>query len=153
MDFINPGFVGAPLQRDRLSLALKTYIMSENINFNTTAIPRMTDVFPQAVITDKFIFLSGTPGLDPATGNVISKDFETQTRQAFHNMKTILEAAGSSMSKVVKTTLFMVTGNEFSIINEVYKEFYPSNAPARSTPQVMPFPAGILISIECIALV
>lgn len=72
-------------------------------------------------------------------------------RQSFLNIKAILEDAGSSVSKIVKTTIFMVSGNDFSVINKVYTEFFPENAPARSTPQVMPFPAGILVSIECIA--
>ncbi len=121
-------------------------------NFNTPKVHRMSESFPQAVITDGFIFLSGTPGLDPATGKVVSEDFEEQVRQSFQNIKTILEEAGSDMSKVVKTTLFMVTGNDFAVINKVYAEFFPENPPARSTPQVMPFPAGILMSVECIAL-
>ena len=124
----------------------------ERKNFNTTKAPRMNPVFPQAVIAGEYIFLSGTPGLDIVSGKVISDDFEDQTRQSFLNIKTILEEAGSNMSKVVKTTIFMVTGNDFNIINKVYSEFFPDNAPARSTPQVMPFPTGILISVECIAL-
>ena len=126
--------------------------MQERKNFNTVRAPRMSQAFPQAVITQSFIFLSGTPGLDLATGPVLSSDFEDQTRQSFQNIKTILEDAGSNLRKVVKTTIFMVTGNDFSVINKVYSEFFPENPPARSTPQVMPFPAGILISIECIAL-
>jgi len=121
-------------------------------NFNTSKAPRMSQVFPQAVIANDLIFLSGTPGYDLATGKVINDDFEDQTRQCFQNIKIILEEAGSSISKVVKTTIFMVAGNDFSIINKVYTEFFPENPPARSTPQVMPFPAGILISVECIAL-
>ncbi|MGC4022178.1 MAG: Rid family detoxifying hydrolase [Cyclobacteriaceae bacterium] len=119
--------------------------------FNTPKAPRMSDVFPQAVVTSNFIFLSGTPGLDLSTGKVVSDSFEDQARQAFTNIKTILEEAGSSLSKVVKTTVFMVAGNDFAVLNKVYAEFFPDNAPARSTPQVLPFPAGILISIECIA--
>ena len=126
--------------------------MEECKNFNTSKAPRMSQVFPQAVIADKFIFLSGTPGFDLNSGQVVSDDFEEQTRQCFSNIKTILEEAGSSLNKVVKTTVFMVTGNDFSILNKVYSEFFPENPPARSTPQVMPFPAGILISVECIAL-
>ena len=126
--------------------------MEARKNFNTAKVPRMSQVFPQAVIVDKFIYLSGTPGFDPATGAVVSDNFEDQTRQAFLNIKTLLEEAGSSMSKVVKTTIFMVSGNDFAAINKVYTEFFPENAPARSVPQVMPFPAGILISVECIAL-
>jgi len=126
--------------------------MEQRQNFNTVKAPRMSQVFPQAVIADKLIFLSGTPGLELNSGKVISDSFEDQARQCFQNIKIILEEAGSNMSKVVKTTIFMVTGNDFSIINKVYTEFFPENPPARSTPQVMPFPAGILISIECIAL-
>ena len=112
----------------------------------------MSQVFPQAVIADKFIFLSGTPGFALNSGQVVSEDFEEQTRQCFSNIKIILEEAGSSLNKVIKTTVFMVTGNDFSILNKVYSEFFPENPPARSTPQVMPFPAGILLSVECIAL-
>lgn len=126
--------------------------MGKRKNFNTTKAPIMSQAFPQAVIAEKFIFVSGTPGLDLQSGKVISDNFEDQTRQSFQNIKTILEEAGSSMSNVVKTTIFMVTGNDFSVINKVYGEFFPQNPPARSTPQVMPFPAGILISVECIAL-
>lgn len=124
----------------------------ERKNFNTTKVARTTQVFPQAVIADKFIYLSGTPGLDCVSGQVVSGDFEDQAKQCFLNIETILKDAGSNLSKIVKTTIFMVTGNDFGIINKVYGEFFPDNAPARSTPQVMPFPGGILISIECIAL-
>lgn len=112
----------------------------------------MSAAFPQAVIANGLIFVSGTPGLDPASGQVVSNSFEEQARQAFQNIRIILEEAGSKMSKVVKTTIFMVSGNDFAVISKVYAEFFPENAPARSTPQVMPFPAGILISVECIAL-
>ena len=127
------------------------FIMTRK-NFNTTKVARMSEAFPQAVITDNYIFLSGMPGLDPITGKVTSDDFEDQARQCFLNIKTVLEEGGSNMTKIVKTTVFMVTGNDFSILNKIYSEFFPENAPARSTPQVMPFPAGILISVECIAL-
>ncbi|GAB3772590.1 RidA family protein [Spirosoma horti] len=126
--------------------------MADKTNFNTTKVARMSQAFPQAVIADKLIFLSGMPGLDPATGLIVSDDFEDQTRQCFLNIKTVLNEAGSSLEKIIKTTVFMVAGNDFSIINKVYQEFFPENPPARSTPQVMPFPAGILISVECVAL-
>jgi 2-iminobutanoate/2-iminopropanoate deaminase len=126
--------------------------MEERRNFNTPKAPRMSQAFPQAVVTEKFIFVSGTPGLDLHSGQVVGDSFEDQTRQCFQNIRTILEEAGSSISNVVKTTIFMVAGNDFGIINKVYGEFFPENPPARSTPQVMPFPAGILISVECIAL-
>ena len=120
-------------------------------NFNTSKVPRTTEVFPQAVIAGNFIFISGTPGFNAITGK-LSDSFEEQTMQSFMNIKTILEELGSSMNKIVKTTVFMVSGNDFSILNKVYATVFPENAPARSTPQVMPFPAGILISVECIAV-
>jgi 2-iminobutanoate/2-iminopropanoate deaminase len=113
----------------------------------------MSQVFPQAVIAGGFIFLSGMPGLEPATGKIISDDFEEQARQAFLNIGAVLEDAGSSLQKIVKTTVFMVSGQDFSIVNKIYSECFGEAAPARSTPQVMPFPGGILISVECIALV
>ena len=125
--------------------------MENRKSFNTSGVPRATEVFPQAVVADKFIFLSGTAGFNPASGQ-LSESFEEQARQSFLNIKTILEELGSSMDNIVKTTVFMVSGNDFSILNKVYEEVFPENAPARSTPQVMPFPAGILISVECIAL-
>ena len=125
--------------------------MENRKNFNTSRVPRTTEVFPQAVVAGKFIFLSGTPGFNPASGQ-LSESFEEQARQSFLNIKTILEELGCSMDKIVKTTVFMVSGNDFSILNKVYAEIFPESAPARSTPQVMPFPTGILISVECIAL-
>lgn len=125
--------------------------MSTRKNFNTTKVTRMSEVFPQAVITNNLIFLSGMPGIDPATGQLTSRELEEQMRQSLLNIKTVLEEAGSSLSKVVKTTLYTVAGNDFTVISKVYQEFFPKDAPARSVPQVMPFPGGILISIECIA--
>jgi len=121
-------------------------------SINTKKVPRMTDVFPQAVIADKFVFVSGTTGVDPSTGK-LSERFEEQAKQCFMNIQTILEEAGSSINKIVKTTVFMVAGNDFGVLNKVYAGVFPGNAPARSTPQVMPFPSGILISVECIALI
>ena len=127
--------------------------MEERRNFNTPKAPRMSQAFPQAVLAEKFIFLSGTPGLDLQSGKVVSENFEDQTRQCFQNIEIILEAAGSEMSKIVKTTIFMVAGNDFSVINKIYGEFFPENPPARSVPKVLSFPGGILISVECIAII
>jgi 2-iminobutanoate/2-iminopropanoate deaminase len=134
-------------------IELNQFQMSVRKNFNSQRVPRMNEAFPQAVIANNLIFISGTPGLDPKTGQLISADFEQQLRQSFFNIKYILEDAGADITKVVKTTIFMVAGNDFSVINKVYLEFFPEEAPARSVPQVMPFPAGILVSVECIALV
>ncbi|MEP7141435.1 MAG: RidA family protein [Ferruginibacter sp.] len=128
--------------------------MQTRKNFNTSKVLRTNPVFPQAVIAGNFIFLSGTAGINSFTGKLISDNFEEQVIQAFANVKTILEEAGSSMQKIVKTTIFMVAGcdSDFKIINKVYSDFFPDNAPARSAPQVMTFPGGILVSIECVAV-
>jgi 2-iminobutanoate/2-iminopropanoate deaminase len=138
-------------QKTLYNVAKETIYMKARKNFNTGKAPRMNEVFPQAVIADNFIFLSGMAGIDPITGKLVSDSFEDQTRQAFTNIKVILEEAGSNMSKAVKTTIFMVAGHDFGIINKIYWEFFPKEAPARSVPQVLPFPGGILISVECIA--
>lgn len=127
--------------------------MDQPTNFNTSKVFRTNLVFPQAVITDNLIFVSGTTGIEPSTGKLISDNFEGQAVQAFRNIETILGEAGSGLGKVVKTTIYMVSGHDsdFKIINKVYSDFFPNNPPARSAPQVMPFPGGIVISIECIA--
>ena len=123
--------------------------------FNTPNVPRSNTVFPQAVIAGNLIFLSGTTGVDPQTGKLIEGGYEQQLVQTFRNIKTILDDAGSSMDKIIKTTVFMVAGvdPDFSVINKVYSNVFPVLAPARSAPQVMPFPGGILVSVECIALI
>lgn len=127
--------------------------MGQPQNFNTAKVLRTNLTFPQAVISDNLIFVSGTVGMDTSTGKLISDDFEGQAIQAFKNIKTILEEANSSLSNVVKTTIYMVSGcdGDFKIINKVYSDFFPNDPPARSAPQVMPFPGGVLISVECIA--
>jgi len=127
--------------------------MDQIINFNTSKVLRTNLTFPQAVISNNLIFVSGTVGMDTSTGKLISDNFEEQAIQAFKNIKTILEEAGSGLNKIVKTTIFMVSGcdSDFKMINKVYSDFFPNNPPARSAPQVMPFPGGVLISVECIA--
>jgi len=128
--------------------------MSNIVSFNSAGVPRLNTFIPQATIAAGLIFVSGTAGTLPETGKLISNNFEEQARQALANIKTILEEAGSSIDKVVKTTIWMVSGADpaFTGINKVYAEFFPVNPPARSAPQVNPFPGDILVSIECIAL-
>ena len=122
--------------------------------FHTPNAPVPNAFVPQAVIAGNLIFVSGTVGTDLSTGKLISNNYEEQVIQAFKNVKTILEDAGSSMDKVVKITVFMVAGQDpdFSITNKAYSTFFPVLTPARSAPQVMPFPGGILFSVECIAV-
>jgi len=129
--------------------------MSAKNSFNSTGVKRGNIAIPQAAIAGGLIYVSGMACVDPQSGKIVTDSYEEQAYQAFKNIKTVLEEAGSSLDKIVKTTIFMVAGMDtsFAIINKVYTEFFPENPPARSAPQVMPFPGGILISVECIALV
>jgi 2-iminobutanoate/2-iminopropanoate deaminase len=122
--------------------------------FNTPNVPKPNAYIPQAVIANGFIFISGTTGVDPATGKLVEGGFEEQAVRAFKNIQTILEDAGSSIHKTVKITVFMVSGADpdFSMINCTYSKFFTEITPARSAPQVMPFPGNILVSVECIAV-
>ncbi|MFI5139283.1 MAG: RidA family protein [Sphingobacteriales bacterium] len=123
--------------------------------FNTQNAPRPNAFVPQAVIAGNLIFVSGTVGTDLSTGKLVTGGYEQQVIQSFRNLKTILEDAGSSMDKAAKITVFMVSDEDpdFSVINRVYSLFFPNVTPARSAPQVLPFPGGILFSVECIAVI
>ena len=127
--------------------------MEERRNFNTSKAPRMSQAFPQAVITEKFIFVSGTPGLDLNTGQVVSDSFEDQTRQCFHNIKVILEEGGSSMTNVVKTTIFLTDMALFTSVNEVYGKYFNGEFPARETVAVRGLPKNVNVEISMIAVV
>jgi len=100
----------------------------------------------------QFVFCSGQLGLDPATGNMVEGGVEAETRQALTNLATVLEAAGSSLGRVVKTTVFLRDINDFARMNAVYAEFFTSEPPARSAFQVAALPRGGAVEIEAIAL-
>ncbi len=99
-----------------------------------------------------FVFCSGQVGIDPEVGKMVEGGVEAQTRQVMKNLSSILEAAGSSLSRVVKTTVFLIDINDFARFNAVYAEFFSSEPPARSTYQVGALPGGASVEIECIAL-
>ncbi|HUS70461.1 MAG TPA: RidA family protein [Anaerolineae bacterium] len=118
----------------------------------TEKAPRAVGPYSQAVIAGGFVFTSGMLALDPQTGDVVGEDIGAQTRQALSNMQGILEAAGSSLDRVVKITVFLTDIGAFSQMNAVYAEFFPVDPPARSTVEVGPLPKGALIEIDAIAL-
>jgi 2-iminobutanoate/2-iminopropanoate deaminase len=99
-----------------------------------------------------FVFCSGQLGLDHATGNIVDGGIEAETRAAMTNLSNILQAAGSSLERVVKTTVFLRDIDDFARMNAVYGEFFPSEPPARSTFQVAALPRGAAVEIEAIAL-
>jgi 2-iminobutanoate/2-iminopropanoate deaminase len=118
----------------------------------TEKAPRAVGPYSQAVIAGGFVFTAGMLALDPQTGDVVGEDIGAQTRQALSNVQGILEAAGSSLDRVVKTTVFLRDIRDFPQMNAVYAEFFPADPPARSTVEVGPLPKGALIEIDAIAL-
>jgi len=108
--------------------------------------------YSQAIRAAGLLFLSGQVALDPATGQMVGADIKTQTRQVLANLAAVLEAAGSSMDRVLKTTVFLRDLNDFGAMNEAYQAVFRELPPARSTVQVSRLPRDALVEIECIAL-
>jgi len=96
---------------------------------------------------------SGQIPIDPATGNFVSDNVSEQTDQVLKNLSAVLEAAGSSLDGVVKTTVFLADMNDFGEMNEVYGRYFDSNKPARATVQAARLPRDARVEIECIALI
>ena len=119
---------------------------------STDKAPAAVGPYSQGVQIGDLVYTAGQIPLDPATGRLVEGDIEAQTRQVLSNLKAIVEAAGSSMSHVVKTTVFMVDMGEFKAMNGVYSEFFPAAPPARSTVQVGALPLGARIEIEVVAI-
>ncbi len=99
-----------------------------------------------------YLCVTGMPPTDYETGYMISGDIETQTRKVLDNLKMVLEASGSSLDKVVKTTVFSANAAYFGLINEIYREYFPKDFPARSFVTVGSWPAQFDVEIECVAI-
>jgi len=113
--------------------------------------PKPIGPYSQAIRTNGFLYVSGQVALDPKTGEIVGSDIRQQTERALENVKGILEAAGSNMHHVVKTTVFLKDMNEFAAMNEVYAMYFTLAPPARSTVQVARLPKDALVEIEVIA--
>ena len=119
---------------------------------STDKAPAAIGPYSQANIFCDFVFISGQVPLDPATGDIVGTTIEEQTRQVFKNMKAILETAGSSLDKVLKTTVFIKNMNDFGKMNEIYAEFFTEGSyPSRSAVEVARLPKDVLVEIETIA--
>ena len=116
--------------------------------------PRVPRIGPysQAVRVGDLVYTAGQPGIDPKTGQVAGESFEAQARQAFANLRAVLEDAGSSLERIVKVTCFVADANAFPTLNSLFAEFFPVAPPVRSTPLVQ-LPRGLLFSIDAIAVV
>lgn len=118
----------------------------------TDKAPAALGPYSAAVKAGHYVFTAGQLGIDPSSGNFIDGGIEAQTRQALENLKAILEAAGTKMSKVVKTTVFLLDMNDFGAMNEIYGEYFTKKYPARSAVQVARLPKDGLVEIEAVAL-
>ena len=117
---------------------------------NTNNAPAAIGPYSQAVKTGNLLFTSGQIALDPATGEIVGTTIEEQTEQVMKNLSAILEAAGTDMTKAVKTTCFLADMNDFSAFNEVYGKYFTTK-PARSCVAVKTLPKNVLCEVEVIA--
>ena len=117
----------------------------------TDKAPAALGPYSQAIRANGMIYCSGQIPINPATGTIKAKTIEEQTAQSITNLKNVLEKAGSSLAKVVKTTVFIKDMNDFAALNKVYAELFGDAKPARSCVEVARLPKDVLVEIECIA--
>jgi 2-iminobutanoate/2-iminopropanoate deaminase len=108
--------------------------------------------YNQAIRAAGLVFCAGQVGLDPAAGTLVDGGVEPQARRAMENLSAVLEAAGSGVDRIVKTTIFVTDLGDFAAVNAVYGSFFAADPPARSTVQVAGLPGGAVVEIEAIAL-
>ena len=114
--------------------------------------PKAIGPYSQAIKANGFIFISGQIPLDPRTQQLVEGDIARQTERVLENLKGIVEAAGSSLDRAVKTTVYLKELSDFAAMNEVYARYFPANAPARATVEVARLPRDVRVEIELIAL-
>jgi 2-iminobutanoate/2-iminopropanoate deaminase len=120
---------------------------------STDRAPKAMGAYSQAVLANGFAFLSGQIPLDPATDQLIDGDTAAQTRRVLENLKAVLEACGSSLDRVVKTTVYLNSMDDFQAMNDVYKKYFPDAPPARATIEAARLPRDVRVEIDCIAVV
>lgn len=119
---------------------------------STDKAPKAIGPYSQAVKANGFIFTAGQIALDPATAQIIEGDVARQTTRVLENLKSILEAAGSSLDRSVKATVYLKDMNDFAAMNEVYARYFPTEPPARSTAEAARLPRDVRVEIDLIAL-
>jgi 2-iminobutanoate/2-iminopropanoate deaminase len=118
----------------------------------TVNAPEAIGPYSQAVKSENLLFVSGQVPVNPATGK-LCEDIKDQTRQALENVKAVLAAGGATLANVMKTTVFLKNLDDFAVMNDIYKEYFPKDPPARSTIEVSRIPRGSMIEIEAIAII
>jgi len=119
---------------------------------STKDAPQAIGPYSQAIKANGFVFTSGQIAIDPATQQVVAGDVAAQTDRVLRSLSEILEAAGSGLGKVVRSTVFLKSMNDFASMNQVYGQYFSSDAPARSTVEVVRLPKDVLVEIDVIAL-
>jgi 2-iminobutanoate/2-iminopropanoate deaminase len=114
--------------------------------------PKVLGPYSVGVQAGQLVFTAGQIGISPESGKIVDGGVEAQARQALENLKRILEAAGSSLENVVKTTVFLADMQDYAVVNQVYAEYFTADFPARSAVQVAALPAGAEVEIEAIAI-
>jgi 2-iminobutanoate/2-iminopropanoate deaminase len=114
--------------------------------------PKAIGPYSQAIRANGFVFLSGQIPLDPKTQQIVEGDVSVQTERVLENLKGVVEAAGSTLQRVVKTTVFLADMNDFTAMNEVYSRYFVTHPPARSTVEVSKLPRNARVEIDLIAL-
>ncbi|MEW5933281.1 MAG: Rid family detoxifying hydrolase [Bacillota bacterium] len=117
----------------------------------TNEAPVPVGPYSQAIVAADKVFTAGQLGIDPATGKLVGEGVEEQTRQALQNLRAILAAAGTSLEKAVKVTVFLTDMGAFPLMNRVYAEFFPEDPPARTCIGVAALPMGAAVEIEVVA--
>jgi 2-iminobutanoate/2-iminopropanoate deaminase len=118
---------------------------------STESAPRAIGPYSQGIAAAGLLFLSGQVPLDPGTGALVQKTIQEEVARVLENLKAVLEAAGSGLDRVVKTTVYLTSLKEFEAMNEVYGRYFGENRPARSTVQVAALPRGARVEIDAIA--
>jgi 2-iminobutanoate/2-iminopropanoate deaminase len=112
--------------------------------------PKQLGPYSHVVRAGDLYFISGQPGIDPATGAVPPGGFDAEARMAFENLRRVLEAAGLGLDRVVKTTVYLTSADDFAALNALFGEVFPTSAPTRATP-IVALPRNLRISIEAVA--
>jgi 2-iminobutanoate/2-iminopropanoate deaminase len=120
---------------------------------STADAPKAIGPYSQAIKAAGFVFTAGQIPLDPGTGQIAGSDIATQTDRVLRNLQAVLQASGTSLENVVKTTVYLKDISDFSAVNEIYGRYFKSNPPARSAVQVANLPKNSLVEIEAIAVV
>ena len=119
---------------------------------STDDAPKAIGPYSQATVANGFIYTAGQIALDPATMEIVGADVKAQTERVMANLQAILRTAGSDLSKVVKTTVFLSTMNDFAAMNQVYARWFGDHRPARSTVAAAGLPRNVLVEIEVVAV-